>query len=84
MNTKLTLTIEASIIEEAKKYAHNRQSSLSKLIQNYLKTLTREEKELKDINLSPTLKSLKGSYKMPENFDIKKELTERLSEKYLS
>lgn len=83
MNAKLTLTIEASIIADAKKYAIKRKSSLSNIIQNYLKTLTKEEQNAKDINLSPTLKSLKGSYKMPENFDINKELTNILSEKYL-
>jgi len=29
------------------------------------------------------VKSLKGSFRMPKNFDYKKELTDRLSEKYL-
>lgn len=83
MNTKLTLTIEASVIDDAKKYALKRKSSLSNLIQNYLKTITKEENQTKEVKLSPTLMSLKGSYKMPKNFDIQKELTNRLSEKYL-
>ena len=84
MNTKLTLTIEQSIIEKAKKYARKHERSLSDLIESYLKTLTTEENttEVED-ELSPTLKSLRGSFKIPKNFDYKKELSERLTEKYL-
>lgn len=82
MNTKLTLTIEKSVIENAKKYARMKERSLSDLIENYLKALTNEE-TLPENELTPIVKSLKGSFKMPENFDYKKELTDRLSEKYL-
>ena len=82
MNTKLTLTIEQSVIEKAKKYAKNKERSLSDLIENYLKALTTEEISKQD-ELSPTVKSLKGSFKMPKDFDYKKELSERLTEKYL-
>ncbi|RQP12597.1 DUF6364 family protein [Parapedobacter defluvii] len=82
MNTKLTLTIERSVIEKAKKYARKRERSLSDLITNYLKALTNEETPVED-ELAPTVKSLRGSFKLPKNFDYKKELTDRLSEKYL-
>ncbi len=82
MSTKLTLTIEKSVIEKAKKYARTRERSLSDLIENYLKALTKEDPINKE-ELTPTVKSLKGSFKMPKDFDYKKELSERLSEKYL-
>ena len=82
MNTKLTLTIDQSIIERAKKYARKKERSLSDLIENYLKALTTEEISKQD-ELSPTVKSLKGSFKMPKDFDYKKELSDRLTEKYL-
>ncbi|MBF4471855.1 MULTISPECIES: DUF6364 family protein [Flavobacterium] len=82
MNSKLTLTIEQSVIEKAKKYARKRERSLSDLIENYLKALTNEEAD-KEEELTPTVKSLRGSFKLPENFDYKKELTDRLSDKYL-
>lgn len=82
MNTKLTLTIERSIIEKAKKYARNKERSLSDLIENYLKTLIRDETSEKE-ELMPAVKSLKGLFKIPENFDYKQELGDRLSEKYL-
>lgn len=82
MSTKLTLTIEQSVIERAKKYAFEKERSLSDLIENYLKALTNEYLEA-EIELTPTVKSLKGSFKSPENFDYKKELTDQLSKKYL-
>ena len=36
---KLTLTIDPSVIEQAKRYAASQEQSLSKLVENYLKTL---------------------------------------------
>ena len=39
MNTKLTLTIDQSVIEKAKKYAKEKERSLSDLIENYLKLI---------------------------------------------
>ena len=82
MNTKLTLTMEQSVIEKAKKFAEKSERSLSDLIENYLKALTDEEIALED-ELSPTVNYLRGSFKLPKNFDYKRELTDRLSEKYL-
>ena len=82
MNTKLTLTIEREIIERAKNYAKEKNRSLSDLIENYLKVLTKEEMENKSQKLSPIIDSLKGSFKMPKNIDYKKELRNRLEQKY--
>ncbi|WP_234109150.1 DUF6364 family protein [Chryseobacterium sp. R2A-55] len=82
MNTKLTLTIEKSVIEKAKKYAKEKERSLSDLIENYLKALAKDNAE-NDIQLTPIVKSLKGSFNAPKNSDYKKDLVKRLSEKYL-
>jgi hypothetical protein len=82
MNTKLTLTIEQSIIEKAKRYARERERSLSDLIENYLRALT-NEKEIDEDDSSSTIKQLRGSFKLPKNFDYKKELTDSLTKKYL-
>ncbi|MBI6118326.1 DUF6364 family protein [Salegentibacter maritimus] len=83
MNTKLTLTIEQEIIKKAKEYAKDKNRSLSDIIENYLKILTKEEKMKKDKKLNPVVKSLKGSFKMPKkDMDYKKELRNRLEEKY--
>lgn len=82
MNTKLTLTIERSVIEDAKKYARKRGRSLSDLIEHYLKTLM-DKSPRDESELPPIVKSLRGSFQMPKHFDYKKELTNRLSEKYM-
>ena len=81
MNTKLTLTIEQAIIERAKSYAKEKGRSLSDIIENYLKAITKEERVEEE--LSPLIKSLRGSFKMPKSFDYKKELSKGLSEKHL-
>jgi predicted CopG family antitoxin len=82
MNTKLTLTIEQTVIEKAKKYAKDNERSLSDLIENYLKALTKEG-DANNVELTPIVKSLKGSFTEPKNFDYKKELANRLLKKYL-
>ncbi len=82
MNTKLTLTIEKSIIERAKIYAKGKGRSLSEIIENYLKAITTEQRIAEDI--SPLVNSLRGSFKSPESFDYKKELSKGLSEKYMA
>lgn len=83
MNTKLTLTIEQSIIEDAKKYARKRQRSLSNLIENYLKSLSNEDKDIKEITFASKVNALRGSYKMPKDFNYKKDLQKNISDKYL-
>jgi len=82
MNTKLTLTIEQSIIEKAKTYAKGKGRSLSDIIENYLKAITKEQNVIEDV--SPVINSLRGSFKAPETFDYKKELSKGLSEKYMA
>lgn len=83
MNTKLTLTIEKKVIEKAKKYAMQKNRSLSDIIENYLKLLTTQEPKQQKQPLNPIVKSLKGSFKTPEKMDYKEELKKRLEEKYL-
>ena len=82
MNTKLTLTIDDSIIERAKKYAKNKDKSLSSIIENYLKVLVKEQSE-KKIELTPIVKSLKSTFHTDEDVDYKTALAKKLSAKYL-
>ncbi len=81
MSTKLTLTVEKSVIKKAKRYAKNHGMSLSDLIENYLKSITAEE-VIDEIEITPTVKSISGSFKLPNDFDYKKALTDELSGKY--
>ena len=82
MNTKLTLTIEETVIVKAKSYACSKKSSLSNLIGNYLKAVIKEDLT-EYIETSSIVKSLKGPFKAPKNFDYKVKSSERLYEKYL-
>lgn len=82
MTTKLTLTIEETVIEKAKKYAQNKKSSLSNLIENYLKAVVAEE-VTEEKETSSIIKNLRGSFPLPKDFDYKKEITNRLTDKYL-
>ncbi len=80
MTTKLTLTIEQDVIKVAKTYAHKKGRSLSDLIESYLKTLTAKTSNEED--LSPRVKKLKGTIKLPKDFDYKKTLADELIKKY--
>ena len=80
MATKLTLTVEEDVIKKAKSYAKKTGRSLSELVEKYLETLTEEHVEAKQI--SPKLKKLVGSVKLPENFDEKKELNAYFESKH--
>jgi len=80
MATKLTLTVEKSIIERAKLYAKSTGRSLSELIQNYLETITQENSNEK---ISPKLKKIVGAVKLPKSFDEEKELRSYFENKHL-
>lgn len=80
MTTKLTLTVEKSIIESAKIYAKNTGRSLSELVENYLETLTEDNANQK---ISPKLKKIIGAVSLPKDFDEEKELRSYVENKHL-
>lgn len=81
MSTKLTLTIDKSVIERAKNYAKSTGRSLSELIQNYLEEITNDRDASK---ISDKLNKIVGSVKLPKYFDEKEAIRKHLEEKYLS
>ena len=80
MTTKITLTIDDSVIAIAKKYAKQNGKSLSDIVENYLMSLSSKDKT--EENISPSILKLMGSIELPDNFDYKKELTKGLAKKY--
>jgi Family of unknown function (DUF6364) len=80
MTTKLTLTIEERVIKTAKKYAEKKGRSLSGLVENYLKTLGAEDNLTNE--MTPRVRRLRGSVKLPADFNYKKVLEESISKKY--
>ncbi len=69
METKLTLKLKKNVIDRAKKYANDHDTSLSKLIENYLEAIMTPSTG--NDNISPLVKSISGVIKLPDNFDHK-------------
>jgi hypothetical protein len=83
METKLTLKLNANAIERAKIYARSHKISLSKMIESYLDSITRQmEEEDKKFSITPLVGSLSGVIDLPAGFDYKKEYRDYLEKKY--
>ena len=82
MDAKLTLSIDKNVARRAKIYARSKGRSLSDLVENYLKLLTKNT-SIEDSELTPRVKSLLGCISLPEDFDYKKEKADYLAKKYL-
>lgn len=80
MTTKLTLTIEDTVIDSAKKYARHKGKSLSAIVENYLKSISAQDET--SSKLSPKVTKLMGAISLPEDFDYKKELSAAVLKKY--
>jgi len=84
MDAKLTLKLNQEVIEKAKQYASDKKLSLSRLIENYLNSLTSEKSNTNELEISPFVRSLTTGikYSIPNDFDYKKERTDYLEEKH--
>lgn len=83
MGTKLTLTIEKSVIEKAKIYAKQSGRSLSDLIESYLQRLI-SESEFSEETVPEEFKDLFGSVELPTDLDEKAAIRKIMSEKHSS
>jgi hypothetical protein len=82
MDTKLTLRLNDSVIERAKIYARSHRVSLSKIIESYLDSITKQKEVEKRVSITPLVESLSGVIDLPADFDYKKEYRDYLEEKY--
>jgi len=82
MDAKLTLSIDKDVARKAKIYARSEGRSLSDLVENYLKLLTKNS-AIEDSEFTPRVKTLLGCITLPEDFDYKKEISDYLTKKYL-
>ena len=76
MQTKLTLRLEDSLIQQAKSYAKQHDKSLSQVVADYFQILTQQTRKS---SISPITRSLIGildSNNVDEN-DFKKHLEEK-------
>lgn len=82
MNSKLTLRLNDNVIMRAKKYALRNSLSLSGLVENYLDSLTSNQKD--DFEISPFVKSISSGKAIPaDDRKLKKEHLDYLDKKYL-
>ena len=80
MNTKLTLRLEEELIKVAKNHANLTGKSVSQMVADYFYLLDKKSSK-KKVQLSPIVKSLKGSLK---NTDIdESDYKSYLEDKYL-
>lgn len=81
MNTKLTLNIDKSIINKAKTYASTQHISLSKIVEEYLKSLSSSSKE--EFIIAPITKELGSIIKKKTKIDYKNSVEDYLISKYI-
>jgi hypothetical protein len=84
MLTKLTLTIERSIVEKAKEYAHEKNKSVSRIVEEYLENLSEVNNTFIPIDTikSPITDSLVGMF-LDTGKDYKIMLDEARIERYI-
>ena len=80
MDTKLTIKLDNDVIFRAKRYAKHRKTSLSKMIESYLDSVTKPDSD--DTEITPLVRSLSGVISLPEKYDYKKDRTDFLIKKY--
>ena len=80
METKLTLRLNKRVIDSAKDYAHMHNISLSKMIEFYLESITKQKSVATEI--TPLVESLSGVIHLDENYDYRKDYSNYLTEKY--
>lgn len=79
MTTKLTLSIDEEKVKKIKRISKKRARSVSKLIEDYIDNL-----EKNDVHEKLDIMKIKGAFgKAPKNFDWKKIKTQYLLEKYV-
>lgn len=86
MLTKLTLTIDQNVVVKAKKYAKEKHRSVSKIVEEYLKTVSDSENiRNKELNLEASLtNSITGMFSEEYSGESYEDILETaLLDKYL-
>ncbi|MCS7075490.1 MAG: DUF6364 family protein [Bacteroidia bacterium] len=85
--SKISIALTDELAKKAKEYARKKQTTISFLIENYLKMLIEQDKnsteEKTEVEITPIVKSLKGAFSYSECKDDGKELSLELTKKYL-
>ena len=81
MSATFSLDVDPEVLRLAEEAAGARQISLSKMISEYLETVADNRRD-SSAGKSPVTDSLRGSVKLPENFDQREAVEEALGQKY--
>ncbi len=82
MTTKLTLSLEKNVINQAKKFAREKNKSLSRIIEEYLVELTAKRNLKSEEKLPPISRELAGSVNIKGGIDLRREIADYLDRKY--
>ncbi len=82
MDRKLTLSLNSTVIDRAKSYARDHDMSLSRMIEQYLASLTRTAEEDEPEKFTPLVDRLLGVVDLPEGDGYKSGYSDYLLEKY--
>ena len=80
MNTKLTLSLNSTVIENAKRVLQTNGKSLSSIVEDYFRALIATKTQNREIG--PITKGLTGVANLPKNKDERDVITEYLLNKY--
>lgn len=80
MLSKLTLSVDDQVIEKAKEFARQTDRSLSKIVENYLKSIVMDSDNTNKLKI---IEELAGKITLPEDFDEDSARREAMEKKYL-
>jgi LysM repeat protein len=80
MNSKITLTINSDVVKSARQLSKKKGESLSKIVESYLKKVSKPIRANKKKSSVTELKGILGN--APKDFDYKEERYKYLMEKY--
>lgn len=82
MAAKLTLSVEESLIEQAKVLASKTGRSLSSIVSEFLQSLIDKDRQELSHPESPIVSKLAGIIDLPEDYDYKEDFGNHLIQKY--
>lgn len=80
MKTRINLTIEEKLVYQIKEYAEEKNTSVSELVEQYFKRLTKPAKKSNLIELVKSLPKVDLGY--DDDVDLKKQYYEEKASKY--
>ncbi|HEY3202508.1 MAG TPA: DUF6364 family protein [Thermoanaerobaculia bacterium] len=74
MSSKLTLSVDGEVVRKAKRFAHKRGTSVSRMVEQYLELVSAESGK---VEAPPVLRRLRGSLKGSRSADYRRHLRDK-------